>query len=202
MEQDAAASELWDEELPHGRLLLKGKVLYGGNPREHRKSMQTPRRKALPQPGIKFRTSLLWGNSADHCFIFFSLLLNIIPEFNSFSLWHKILLHHLVLISSFSAHFKRSPASQQKRDGAHTFSHCSIRLCVPTRHVTLQTNSNYSRKYFLCCMFCHLCSFGKQGGLHCCPLSRPVNVPTWVQVTDPSEDGSCHEQIILSHISL
>ncbi len=38
----------------------------GGNSREHGENMETPQTKALPQPGIKPRTFLLWGNSAYH----------------------------------------------------------------------------------------------------------------------------------------
>ncbi len=46
----------------------------GGNPHRHEESMQTPHREVLPQLGIKAmilltldkRTSLLWGNSANH----------------------------------------------------------------------------------------------------------------------------------------
>ncbi|KAF7653969.1 hypothetical protein LDENG_00076310 [Lucifuga dentata] len=45
------------------------------HPCGHRENMQTPHRKALPQPGIEPRTFLgieprtflLWGNSANHC---------------------------------------------------------------------------------------------------------------------------------------
>ncbi len=38
----------------------------GENTRRHRENMQTPHRKALPQPGMEPRTFLLWGISVNH----------------------------------------------------------------------------------------------------------------------------------------
>ncbi len=37
-----------------------------GNPRQRGENMQTPPRNVVPQPGIKPRTFLLWGDSANH----------------------------------------------------------------------------------------------------------------------------------------
>ncbi len=65
------------EPVPRSRVLNGDRLIYmfwwvgksgtcEGNPCEHGQNIQTPHRKALPQPGIKPRTLLLWGNSVSH----------------------------------------------------------------------------------------------------------------------------------------